>query len=404
MSALISEPCDPDPALGAKSPEARPESRAQTPAPKDITLTPVTGDQSPETGVGVAKYNERQTPMQIIDLIYPSNKIVSIVGTFKNAGKTVTLNEIILEAGERGIPIALISTGRDGEKRDVLTETEKPPVYVEKGTIITTVENAIKPEYAGIEILHVTDYNTPMGRVVIGRAMEKGYVEISGPYSARTVRNICEKMMEFGAKLVLIDGSLDRRASAAPFISDGTVLATGASLARSQDLVIDKTLHIINNYSIPKIENELVGDIAQDIIEQGITGVIDEDCSVTYIDTLTSLQSGDDISKQISKKTEYVVLSGSATTCTLLDIMQNAKGKLKVIIKDGTRVFLPERELHLLNKMGMELRVIDNINIIAITVNPYSPDGYYFDAKSFLENMRKAIPHIPVFDVMQKGF
>lgn len=342
--------------------------------------------------------------MQLIDLIYPSNKIISIVGTFKNAGKTVTLNEIILEAGERGIPIALISTGRDGEKRDVLTETEKPPVYVNKGTIITTVENAIKSEYAGIEILHVTDYNTPMGRVVIGRVMENGYVEISGPYSARTVRNICERMMEFGAKLVLIDGSLDRRASAAPFISDGTVLATGASLARSQDLVIDKTMHIINNYSVPKVEDESVGDIAQDIIEQGITGVINKDLSVTYIDTQTSLQSGGDIAKYISKETEYVVLSGSATTCTLWGIMQNAKGKLKIIVKDGTRIFLPEREMHLLKKMGMELTVVDSINIIAVTVNPYSTDGYYFDAKTFLENMRRAIPHIPVFDVMQKGF
>ncbi|MDD2481377.1 MAG: DUF1611 domain-containing protein, partial [Lutispora sp.] len=75
--------------------------------------------------------------MKLIDLIYPSNKIVSIVGTYKNAGKTVTLNEIITQAGDKGIPIALISTGRDGEKRDVLTETEKPPVFVKKGTIIT---------------------------------------------------------------------------------------------------------------------------------------------------------------------------------------------------------------------------------------------------------------------------
>lgn len=341
--------------------------------------------------------------MKLIDLVYPTNKIISIVGTFKNAGKTVTLNEIVSQAGEKSIPVALISTGRDGEKRDVVTESEKPPVHVNKGTIIATVENAIKSEYAGIEILSVTDYNTPMGRVVIGRAMENGYVEISGPYSSRTIRNMCEEMMEFGAKLILIDGSLDRRASAAPFVSDGTVLATGASLARSQDLVIDKTLHVINNYSMPRVEEDEIRDIAQSIIEQGITGVIDEDLTVNYIETQTSLQSGSTIAEHITEKTKYVVLSGSATTCTLKDIMQNAKGQLKIIIKDGTRIFLPERELHLLKKMGMVLRVVDNINIIAVTVNPYSPDGYYFDAKTFLENMRRAVPHIPVFDVMQGG-
>ena len=342
--------------------------------------------------------------MQLIDLIYPANRIISIVGTFKNAGKTVTLNEIIAQAGEKGIPIALISTGRDGEKRDVLTESKKPPVFVHKGTLIATVENAIKAEYASIEIFSVTDYNTPMGRVVIGRVLEDGFVEISGPYSSRTIRIMCEEMLSFGAEMVLIDGSLDRRASAAPFVSDGTVLATGASLARSQDLVVDKTLHIINNYSIPKVEEGEVRDLAEDIIEQGKTSIIEEDLSVIHIDTETSLQSGNLISQHLTKETKYLVLSGSATADTLRNVMRNAGKPLKVIIKDGTRIFLSERDLHLLGKMGMELRVVDSINIIAITVNPYSPEGYYFDAAVFLENMRRAIPHIPVFDVMQGGF
>ncbi|MFA7572399.1 MAG: hypothetical protein WCY24_01635 [Lutispora sp.] len=341
--------------------------------------------------------------MKLIDLIYPSNRIVSIVGTYKNAGKTVTLNEIITQAGDKGIPIALISTGRDGEKRDVLTQTEKPPVFVKKGTIITTVENAIKAEYAGIEIFSVTDYNTPMGRVVIGRVVEDGYVEISGPYSSRTIKGMCEQMLAFGAKLVLIDGSLDRRASAAPFVSDGTILATGASLARSQDLVIDKTMHIINTYSIPRVDRGEIRDLAEGIIEEGKTGLINEDMSIIYVDTLTSLRSGSLIAQALTEDTRYVVLSGSATTDTLTDIMQNARGEIEILVKDGTRVFIPQRELHLLQRIGLRLKVVDAINIIAVTVNPYSPEGYYFDSLTFLENMRRAIPDIPVFDVVQGG-
>ncbi len=50
---------------------------------------------------------------QLIDLIYPQNKIVSIVGTSKNAGKTVTLNEIISQAQSKGIRLGLVSTGRE---------------------------------------------------------------------------------------------------------------------------------------------------------------------------------------------------------------------------------------------------------------------------------------------------
>lgn len=338
---------------------------------------------------------------RLIDLIHPQNRIVSIVGTSKNAGKTVTLNEIISQARDKGIRLGLISTGRDGERKDVLTETEKPPIYVSRGTILTTVENAIKGEHAGIEIFRVTDYNTPMGRVVLGRATEDGYVEISGPHSSATIKEMCFEMQALGAELVLIDGSLDRRASAAPYVSDGTVLATGAALARSISGVVEKTLHLINTYSVPIIEEENVRDIACNAMDMGKTAIISCDGSADYIDTMTSLRSGEIIAESLKADTAFIALSGSATAGTIKDILLNRKNPVKIIVKDSTRIFIPASELSILQRMGMELRVVENINIIAVTVNPYSPEGYYFEPIELLNTMRNAIPHIPVFDVIQ---
>ncbi len=338
---------------------------------------------------------------KLIDLIYPTNRIVSIVGTSKNAGKTVTLNEIINQAHDSGISIGLISTGRDGERKDVLTETEKPPIYVRRGTILTTVESAIKGEHAGIEIFRVTDYNTPMGRVVLGRATEDGYVEISGPQSSLAIKEMCIEMQSLGAELVLIDGSLDRRASAAPYVSDGVVLATGAALSRSISGVVEKTMHLINTYSISVIEEESIKDMAYSAIEMGKSAIIAYDGSITYIDTLTSLQSGDIISGYLREDTDYVVLSGSATVGTLKDMLLNRKSRMKIIVKDSTRIFIPATDFHILQKMGMELRVLERMNIIAVTVNPYSPEGYYFEPLELLDTMRNAVAHIPVFDVVQ---
>ncbi len=338
---------------------------------------------------------------RLIDLIYPQYKIVSIIGTSKNAGKTVTLNEIISQAAERGIRLGLISTGRDGERKDVLTETEKPPIYVRRGTILTTVESAIKGEHAGIEIFRVTDYNTPMGRVVLGRATEDGYTEISGPHSSFTIKEMCNEMQGLGAELVLIDGSLDRRASAAPYVSDGTVLATGAALARSINGVVEKTLHLINTYSIPAIEDENIKDIAHSAVDMGKTAIIARDGSVIYADTLTSLQSGDIIAEYLRADTEYIALSGSATVGTLKDILLNRKSDLKIIVKDSTRIFIPPDQFNILQRMGLKLRVAENINIIAVTVNPYSPEGYYFEPVELLDTMRNAVPEVPVFDVIQ---
>jgi len=340
--------------------------------------------------------------MNLIDLIYPKFKTVSIVGTYKNAGKTVTMNEIISQAVDREIRLGLVSTGRDGERRDVLTNTEKPPVHVRRGTIITTLENAVTNEFAQIEVLMVTDYSTALGRVIIGRAIDDGYVEISGPPSTSSIKEVCDIMMSFGAELVLIDGSLDRRASAAPYVSQGTILATGAALARNMDTVIQKTLHIVDTYRVPALEDVAVRNLAREIIDAGKTAIIDRERNIKYIDTATSLHCGELISTHMDETVDFIVLSGSATVSTIDDILLNKKSDLEIIVKDPTRIFIPKREFMIFEKRGMRLRVTDSINIVAMTVNPYSPEGYYFDPAAFLDRMRETMAQrIPVYDVMQ---
>lgn len=343
--------------------------------------------------------------MSLIDLVYPVYKTISIVGTSKNAGKTVAMNQLIAEAAERGIALGLISTGRDGERRDVLTNTEKPPVYAHRGSIITTVENSLSSNLEGkasIEILEVTGYSTPMGKVLIGRVLEEGYVEISGPRSSATIKQVCLSMQSMGAQLVIIDGSLDRRASAAPFVSEGTILSTGAAFSRSMEGVIQKTRHIVDLYSTARAD-EAVLSIAAKAVDNKETIIVGEDGDISLIGTQTSLNCGAAIAEKLSDKSRYVVLSGSATFDTLRDIVLSKGGRVQIIIKDATRFFINESQLFMLNKLGMNIRVIDGMKILAVTVNPYSPEGFYFEPEEFLSKMREAIPGIPVLDVMQEG-
>jgi len=343
--------------------------------------------------------------MSLINLVYPKYKTMSIVGTSKNAGKTVAMNEVIAEAADKDIILGLISTGRDGERRDVLTNTEKPSVYAKRGTIITTVEEALDGmtdgDNAGIEILDVTNFNTPMGKVVLGKVLEDGYVEISGPRSSETIKQACDMMRQAGAELIIVDGSLDRRASAAPLVSECTIIAAGASLSRNMDTVLQKTKHIVSLYTIPKADKEIIS-IAAKAVKKGETIVINELGDCKTVSTQTSLMCGGLVADNMSKDTKYVVLSGSATFETLNNIVLNKGAGVQIIVKDATRIFLAENELFMLNKMSMDIKVLEDINIVAITVNPYSPEGYCFDPIEFLRKMRETIPSIPVFDVISE--
>ena len=62
-------------------------------------------------------------------------KTISIVGMAKNAGKTTALNYLIEEAEDESIRLGITSTGRDGETTDLVTNTDKPRVYLYENTI-----------------------------------------------------------------------------------------------------------------------------------------------------------------------------------------------------------------------------------------------------------------------------
>jgi len=119
--------------------------------------------------------------MKLIDLIKNKYKIISVVGMAKNSGKTVTLNELIEEALDVNLRLGITSIGRDGEKQDIVTSTEKPLIYINEGTLIATAEEVFNACEANLEILEITDYSTSLGRVLIARAISSGYVQIAGP-------------------------------------------------------------------------------------------------------------------------------------------------------------------------------------------------------------------------------
>ena len=64
-------------------------------------------------------------------------KRISIIGMEKNVGKTTLLNKLIADIGKTK-KLGLTSIGRDGEDIDVVTNTDKPRIYVREGSIIAT--------------------------------------------------------------------------------------------------------------------------------------------------------------------------------------------------------------------------------------------------------------------------
>lgn len=346
--------------------------------------------------------------MNLLELISDRHRIIAVIGMAKNAGKTVALNELIAQASEHALRLGLTSIGRDGERIDVVTSTDKPTIYAAPGTLLATAEGLFDCSEARLELLEITDYGSPLGRILIARVIGAGNVQLAGPCTNAGIREVSEKMLAYGARLVLVDGALDRVSSASPAIADGAVLSTGAVLSRDMNKVIEQTLHRVRLFQLEQVQDPWIRALSDELgYAPGVT-VIEEEAGCFQrrdLPILTALSSGKAIAAAMNDTTRYVLISGALVTKTLSDIVQGTRAYRHTVfvVRDATRIFIDHRDWLAFRKLGVTVQVADPVDILAVTVNPYAPTGYFFEPKRFLEQLRVFLEPVPVYDVVHGG-
>ncbi len=359
--------------------------------------------------------------MGLLSSLSEEYRTVSIIGMAKNAGKTTALNFLIEEAYEEGIILGITSTGRDGETVDLVTETEKPKVYLYEDTIVSVPSQLFDLAEAGLEILSTTKYRTSLGELYLCRVVDAGYVQIAGPVAAADTRRMCDEMFNQGVDLILIDGAIDRKSVAAPESSDAVILSTGAVLSRDIKKVVRETSHVVELYNLPELgkgqgqcdgvddvtEETLVRKLISEHIEENkillvktSSGSTEEsNLTAETLDLKTGLGSGRYINEAIDETVKYVYIPGAFTGSIINDIDPAKFKNVVFVLKDPTRIFMDAILWKQMKKRGMKIKVLKNIKVCAVTVNPFSPEGYSFDSGLLAGEVQEALPDIPVIDV-----
>jgi hypothetical protein len=325
-------------------------------------------------------------------------KVISIIGLAKNVSKTTTLNHIINLLRDKKT-IGITSIGRDGEPYDAITELPKPKIIVEEGTIFATAEDSLKNSDVETEVLRSTSFSTPLGVINIYEAKNKGFVELAGPSINKQLKILCNDMLKIGCDVIIIDGAFDRRSFATPLISDATILSTGASVSRNMEKVIDQTSHIYDLFSLEIVKDDKIRKISKEILLTAQVGIINDDYSTNKLGESTALGSSKTIFDQLTKDAKYLVIKGAITDSILDEYITNKKVKdLTVIATDPTKLFISKQVFYKFIKKGGCLKVLDRINLIAITVNHTSPLGYEFENNLFMRLLQERI-NVPIFNL-----
>ncbi len=308
-------------------------------------------------------------------------KTIAIIGLEKNTGKTETLNFILNSLKDKVFGVT--SIGTDGESKDIVFETPKPSVEITEGWVYTTTEKYYRQKKLLSEILYISKETTPMGRLLVLRALEKGKVIISGPVNVEWMKRTIEYIKP-KCDIVLIDGALSRFSQSSPFIAEAIVLSTGAAFSLDIKTIVKHTKYVYNLTKLPESEYK-------EFLEDKIgVWALRKDWEKLPIES--GLKIEDALDKLVDAKIIY--LSGSLTDRTLKHLLPF--NNLKIVVRDFTKIFISQE---IYQKYKPKIEVLRSANVIAITVNPYSPTGYTLNSEEVIEWLKREIPEIPIVDV-----
>ncbi|TXT38046.1 MAG: hypothetical protein FD135_3137 [Comamonadaceae bacterium] len=327
---------------------------------------------------------------------------VAVMGMSKNTGKTVVLNHLLAAAAADHMAVGLTSIGRDGEATDAVFAIPKPPVRVWPGMLVATAQGTLLRSKVRTQRLGHTGVHSPMGEIVLVKVLQAGEMEVAGASRGHDQLRVMAQLRQCGAALVLIDGALGRSHHASPAMADGVVLATGAALGGGLADVLRKTRERLALLNLPAADALTRQQLGHFFDAAGV-GLWAANGQPIWQAEVTSLNAAAALLKQAATRQPGLVAVTGAVGRQLwaaLETLALRHPGLRIVVADGTRLFVDAADLQHLQHQGAQLMAWRAITLAGISVNPFSPLGGHLDATELLAAARRAFPGHVVTDVL----
>ena len=327
------------------------------------------------------------------------------MGLEKNTGKTECFNYVMQRLPLDKIRVAVSSIGIDGETTDQVTKTAKPEIFLREGVYFGTSEKHYLTKLLTSELLEISDENTSLGNIVIGKALTPGKLLLSGPSSTNGLRRWMNEMQKYDIDLTIIDGALSRLSLASPAVSESMILATGAAYSANINTLVQKTAFVVQmiNLELTSQENyDTFIDINSGVwaIDEGTrNGEQGTGNEVNLVDLKVASSLSININTEGLKKCKTLYVSGALTDNFVNHIRQNKIfNETEIVVRDFTKIFLTPMTYNTFVNGKRKITVLQKSKLIAVCVNPTSPNGIVLDSEKLCKTLSEAI-NLPVYDL-----
>jgi hypothetical protein len=326
-----------------------------------------------------------------------THKSLSIVGLEKNTGKTECLNYVLGRLKHSGKKIAVTSVGVDGESVDIVKHTRKPEVELFEDVVFITSERHYRQKKLTSEILDLSARQTALGRLVTARSLSSGKVIFSGPSNTRWLRECIGQMDQYAVDTTIVDGAVSRMSLASPAVTDCMILTTGASVSANLRHLVKKTKFAYELIMLPAFQHAAATQLME--LESGIWSV--DEAGQVHPVQMPSVFLIDQYKDELFRHGNILYVSGAVNE-KLLQFLQTQRNieDITLVARDFTRFFVSPETLQAYLSRGGRIAVLYRTHLIAVCVNPISPEGYRFDSQMLRETLSAELG-IPVYDIKQ---
>lgn len=322
------------------------------------------------------------------------------MGLEKNTGKTECFNYVMQRLPLDKIRVAVSSIGIDGETTDQVTKTAKPEIFLREGVYFGTSEKHYLTKLLTSDLLEISDENTSLGNIVIGKALTPGKLLLSGPSSTNGLRRWMNEMRKYDIDLTIIDGALSRLSLASPTVSESMILATGAAYSANINTLVQKTAFVVQMINLELTSQENYDTFIN--INNGVWAIdfdTDNDFGKRLVDLKVASSLSININTEGLKKCKTLYVSGALTDNFVNHIRQNKIfNETEIVVRDFTKIFLTPMTYNTFVNGKRKITVLQKSKLIAVCVNPTSPNGIVLDSEKLCKTLSEAI-NLPVYDL-----
>ena len=277
---------------------------------------------------------------------------IAFLGLAKNVGKTTALVAALEELHRLGRPAGATSAGRDGESFDAITGEPKPRFRVWPGQLLASAASTYTSASCPTTLIEALPFATRFGAVEVRRVDDPGEIEMIGPSTASQVAGAAAALERAGARTVLLDGAIGRRAFACARVADAIVLSVGLAAGASVEGALGAARGVVG---LMRLERPSAG-VALRNVEGAVTGAL------------------------------------------LLE--DPPKPGETLVAEDFASIFLSPEERRRLSEAGAHLAVRHPARLLALTCNPTAPARPPASPAKFFDAVEREFPGLPVFDLV----